>query len=105
MSDQRTGFAEWAHMELMGHRSHHGSVTEVVIAGAAFLRIDIFGIGDEAAREYHLYPPGSLYGLHPSTEARCRLLSTPYADRPKPELGPGVDEDDEDDEDDLADYR
>lgn len=93
MTGEATGFAAWAHLEAMGHRSHWGSVTEEVIAGAAFLRIDVFAIDDETSRATFFYPPASVYCLTPCSEDKARLAATPYHERPRtPELEAGDDD-------------
>jgi hypothetical protein len=56
----------WLELELMGHRVRTGYVTEVTVAGAAMLHVDlpakIFGGEPDAWEEY---APSSLYGLSP----------------------------------------
>jgi hypothetical protein len=91
MSDGITGFATWAHIEAMGHRGHWGSVTEQVIAGAAFLRVDEFRIGDEMSSGTYYYPPSSIYCLTPCSEEKARLMATPYSLRPKEAIEAGGD--------------
>lgn len=86
------GFTAWAHLEAMGHRGHWGSVTEQVIAGAAFLRIDEFCIGEETASATHYYSPSSIYCLTPCTEDRARLMATPYHLRPRAAIEAGEDD-------------
>ena len=38
---ENSKFEEWAILELMGHRRLAGKITDAVIGGGAFLRIDI----------------------------------------------------------------
>ena len=48
-------------LELMGHRYREGRLSEVVIAGKPFLRLDLAG----GAVEY--YPPDAVYCISPAT--------------------------------------
>ena len=41
MNEQEQSFDKWAIVELMGHRKLAGRATEQVVAGQAFLRIDV----------------------------------------------------------------
>ncbi len=50
-------------LELMGHRYREGHLSEVVIAGTPFLRLDLEGGGTE------IYAPSSVYCISPATLA------------------------------------
>ncbi len=54
---ERDGFAEWAIVELMGHRRLAGYLREVEIAGRGFLRLDIPTSEDTARRVAALSQP------------------------------------------------
>ncbi len=107
-NEMADGFTAWAHLEAMGHRGHWGLVSEVQIAGASFLQVEIFKLippdGTDERLSVSLYPPASIYCITPHTEERCRLMSTPYGERPaaaeleapKPWDGLNVDVDDDD---------
>jgi hypothetical protein len=58
-------FAQWCVVELMGHRRVAGYVAEVRVAGADFLRIDIY---DAVGEPYtsRLYSPAAVYCIHPT---------------------------------------
>lgn len=71
----------WAILELMGHRRLGGIVTEVEVAGAAMLRIDVPGEGD-APYAPQLYSPSALYCLTPTTEEAARAVAR--HNRPQP---------------------
>jgi hypothetical protein len=74
-------FEGWTIWEIMGHRRLGGYVREVELAGAGFLRIDIPGDGDGSyATQY--YPPASVYGLTPCSEAAARAVA--LRNRPEP---------------------
>jgi hypothetical protein len=63
----------WLELELLGHRQRAGYVTEVTVAGAAMLHIDLpaklFGGDPDAWEEY---APSALYGLSPVREESVR---------------------------------
>lgn len=84
-------FAEWAIIEMMGHRRLAGHVREVQVAGAGFLRLDIPPAGDDPGRTQFI-APGSVYALHPTDEATARRAAEAW--RPAPvqrwELPAGV---------------
>lgn len=68
------GFAQWAILELMGHCRIAGLVTEATIAGAGFLRIDIFRGKEENPLATQFYNPSSVYGVSPVEECVARGL-------------------------------
>lgn len=70
----------WAIVELMGHRRLAGHVTEVELAGAKVLRIDIPD-GDGFTTQF--YGGGALYCLTPTSEATARAAAAASA-RPEP---------------------
>lgn len=63
--------AGWAIVELMGRRVIAGRVSEQVIAGAALLRVDIPGNGDDVVAT-QFYGGSSIYCLTPCDEATAR---------------------------------
>ena len=73
---------DWVFLEVMGHRSHHGLLTEVDRFGAKMARIDVFGKEDIEPRATHYYGGASIFSITPATEESCRA----YVDRwsPKP---------------------
>jgi len=66
-------FEEWAVLELMGHRRLAGLVTDAVIGGGAFLRIDIPGKDGRQTTQY--YSPQSVYCITPTTEEIARAVA------------------------------
>jgi len=66
-------FEEWAVLELMGHRRLAGRVTDAVIGGGAFLRIDIPGKNGRQTTQY--YSPQSVYCITPTTEEIARAVA------------------------------
>lgn len=65
-------FECWAILEIMGHQTYAGYVSEQVVAGQAFVRIDI--PGDAELGDWTKYfGPSSVYGITPVTEQIARL--------------------------------
>lgn len=79
MTNSDSAFKEWCILELMGHRKLGGLVSEQQIAGAVFLRIDIYSSEEVLASQ--LYSPAAVYCITPCDETIARL----YGDRHKPE--------------------
>lgn len=72
--DQTAIFAEptWAIVELMGHNVTAGQITEVNVAGAQMLRVDVPGAdGEEPFTKF--YGGGAIYGITPTDEASARI--------------------------------
>ena len=75
-------FAGWCILEIMGHRRLGGWVTETVIAGAGFLRIDIPNDESVTVSATQYYPPSSLYAMTPCSESAARAVAR--ANKPEP---------------------
>lgn len=71
-------FAEWAILELMGHRRLAGYVQEVELAGQGLIRIDI----PSTTPVTQYYGVTSIYCLTPTTEEIARGLATRVVDAP-----------------------
>jgi hypothetical protein len=80
MSEQ-TKFEEWAKVELMGHQMVIGKVTEVALAGGAFLRVDVPARGDDVAFT-RFYNPSAVYCIHPMDEAVAKAMLDRFAVNP-----------------------
>ncbi|MGO1079929.1 hypothetical protein [Inquilinus sp. CA228] len=101
----------WAIVELMGRRIVAGRVSEQVVAGAALLRVDIPGPGDDCVAT-QFYGGASIYCLTPCDEAvarkqlRDRWELPPVVrlvlPEPKPEAVDAPDEDEQAAEDDQV---
>jgi hypothetical protein len=63
---ETNAFEEWAILELMGHRRLAGKVTDAVIGGGAFIRIDI--PTKDGRKITQFYSPGSVYCISPTTQ-------------------------------------
>lgn len=84
-----TPFEGWAILELLGHRTRPGFVSEVEMAGTKMLRVDIPISTDDAGQDVVLteyYGGASVYALRPCTEAVARAnlkwMSDPRPVRP-----------------------
>ena len=66
-------FEEWAILELMGHRHMAGKVTDAVIGGGAFLRIDVPSENGEYSTQY--YSAASVYCITPTSEEIARTVA------------------------------
>lgn len=76
-------FEAWGIVELMGHQSCAGRLTEQVIAGANLLRVDIPLPGDdrEAFRTVY-YGSSAIYALNITDEAAARAYAGTRGTRP-----------------------
>jgi hypothetical protein len=61
-------FEGWAVVELLGHRISYGRVSEVVVFGEPFCRIDF----PTDPPTFELYSGKSVYGLRPASEESIR---------------------------------
>lgn len=111
MSESKA-FEEWAMLELMGHQRMAGRISEAVIAGSGFLRIDIPEVeGREAFTRF--VSPSSVYAINPVTESIARRLAASFRsapisrydlpDEPKPAAITANCDDDVEEEDDWDD--
>lgn len=80
--DQAAPPAEWVFLEVMGHRSHYGLLTEVERFGTKLARIDIFEGDAVEPSKTHLYGGPSIFSITPATERLCRERSKPYVYKP-----------------------
>lgn len=102
MSDETKSFDEWANVEVMGHRRFAGRVTEQVVAGCGFVRIDVPAV-DERLPFTKLIGTASIYAITPVSEGVARELARRYCERPVEVYAPTVnarlafDDDDDDD--------
>lgn len=66
----------WAVIEQLGHRVIAGFVSEVEIAGAGFLRVDLWS-EEGAPRATQFIAPASVYAITPTTEEAVRERMKP----------------------------
>lgn len=86
----------WAMVEMLGHRQIIGQLSEVTVAGAPMLRVDV---PSEPPRTT-LIAPASLYAITPISEEQARASASPRREL-LASLNGYVDDDDED----LEDYQ
>jgi hypothetical protein len=74
-------FDQWCILEVMGHQKFAGRVSEEIIAGSAFVRIDIPTVGDQPGFS-KLFGASSIYCFTPTTEAIARAIAERLQNRP-----------------------
>jgi hypothetical protein len=83
MHDTKPTFDSWAILEIMGHQTFAGRVSEQTIGGASFVRIDVPAV-DNLQAFTKMFGASSIYCITPVTEevavARAKtLLQQPMA--------------------------
>lgn len=74
MSDKAEQFDQWAIVDVMGHQRYIGRVTEQVVAGAGFVRVDVPETSKQPAWT-KLIGTGSIYAISPVTEEIARAMA------------------------------
>jgi hypothetical protein len=74
MSEQVSKFEEWAVVELFGHQRIAGKVSEAVLGGCAFLRVDVPATTDRQPYTKY-FGNGAIYGMTPCSEEVARLAA------------------------------
>lgn len=87
--ETKTPFESWGLVEVMGHRCFAGLITEQVVAGASFVRVDVPQVGDRHAFT-KLLGAGSIYAITPTSEAVARQLALQHHERPVEIYSPSV---------------
>ena len=81
MEEKQIKFQTWAIVELFGHNQLAGLVTEQVIAGQSFIRIDVPKTSQcPEFTKYHL--PTAIYGLTPVNEDYATRMAEKINARP-----------------------
>ena len=65
-------FESWAIVEIMGHQTYAGLLSEQTIGGASFVRVDVPQVGEIPAFT-KLFGGGSIYCITPVSEQVARL--------------------------------
>lgn len=60
----------WALVEVMGHRSHYGRISEAAIAGQPLLRVEVPIVG--GGFKVHDYGPSAIFGIEYLAEQEAR---------------------------------
>lgn len=71
---EETKFGQWCVVELFGHQRTAGYVTEQVIAGQGYIRVDTPAVEDQEAFS-RLFGPGAIYSIIPTTEEVVRAYA------------------------------
>jgi hypothetical protein len=74
-------FEQWAIVDVMGHQRYIGLVTEQVIAGTGFIRIDVPG-NDEVPAWTKIVGASSIYAITPVSEEIARGMAEVTRSRP-----------------------
>lgn len=72
----------WALVEVMGHRKFAGYVSEFVMGGASFVRIDVPPPAPGESGFTKMFGAGSIYCITPVVEDVARAQAARFADRP-----------------------
>jgi hypothetical protein len=89
MSDMIEKFDCWANVEVMGHRRFAGKVTEQVVAGCGFVRIDVPQVDDRMPFT-KLIGTASIYAITPCSELVAMQLARQYREKPVEIYSPSV---------------
>lgn len=93
--EQESPAPMWAVVEVMGHRFHAGKISEQIIAGSGFLKVEALSVSaeDPTVEQWTtvLYQPSALFSIRPATEEQVRREAPKfYPARPSaPALTPG----------------
>lgn len=75
----------WAVVEVMGHKRFAGWVTEQVIAGTGFVRVDVPGVGEgeqAIAAFSKFFGTKSIYAITPTDEETARRMAGAIRETP-----------------------
>lgn len=92
MNEQKAAVGMWVIMEIFGHQRIAGYMTEQVIGGQGFIRIDVPAIpaetGSEAMQAHtKFYGPGAVYAINPVDEPIAKLAAKQIRHAPVSEYG------------------
>jgi hypothetical protein len=71
-TETKTALETWAIVELFGHNTIAGYLTEQTIGGGAFIRIDVPPVDDQPGFT-KFYGDKAIYGITPTTEEVVRV--------------------------------
>jgi len=74
-------FKSWAIVEIMGHSTYAGLVTEQTIGGSSFVRIDVPDTEDQP-KFTKLFGTGAIYCITPCGEATAREAAKSFRKTP-----------------------
>ncbi len=82
MSEEKNGF--WAIVEIMGHKRYAGRVSEQVIGGASFVRVDVPESGERQAFS-KMFGAQSIYCITPVSEDAAKVAASQLEEQPMSE--------------------
>ena len=74
-------FSQWCIVEVMGRLRLAGLVSEQVVAGQGFIRVDVPETKSQPAFT-RMFGPGSIYSITPVTEEMARACAENFGERP-----------------------
>lgn len=77
--NDKQGF--WAILEIMGHKRYAGYISEHVMGGASFVRVDVPAHGDCQAFS-KMFGASSIYCITPVSEAAARIAAGKLEEQP-----------------------
>jgi len=80
-TEQKTTYEGWSIVEIMGHNTIAGYVSEQSIAGVAMLRVDVPGTETQPAYT-KFYGGSAVYAITPTTEEIATVAALRLAVRP-----------------------
>lgn len=82
-----TTYEGWAIVELMGHRTFGGYVSEVEMYGGRLLRLDVYDDDGEGAAMTQYYGSSAIYCITPADESMAREVGRrSMPGRPQPAM-------------------
>lgn len=81
METERVPLDGWAIVEVMGHNRYAGKVSEHVIGGSAFVRVDVPASNERPAFS-KLFGAGSIYAITPVDELVARGIAAKLGQTP-----------------------
>lgn len=78
---QQAAFEAWAIVEIMGHQTYAGRVSEQVVGGTSFVRVDIPDVDGQPGFT-KLFGGDWIYCITPTTEPIARSMAQRYTQRP-----------------------
>lgn len=73
---------EWAIVELFGHQTIAGRISEYAIGGCSFVRIDVPELGENRPAYSKLFGNGAIYAITPCDEETARAAARSYSPQP-----------------------
>ena len=81
MTEDNEKFDQWGIVDVMGHQRYVGKVTEQVVAGTGFVRVDVPATSKKPAWT-KLIGTGSIYAITPTSEEIARAVAERRSDAP-----------------------